>query len=160
MLPTNWPEHLFTGNACSWIKNTALNYCKGKGIDVGAGQWPLPGAIPIDLHSELTVDDFGKEQLDFVFSSHCLEHIDDWGAALVKWTWLIKKGGILFLYLPHEESPWRNCKKHKWQPTPELIADYLTRLGFDIIESTSRPDNYCSFHFAARKKENNAPITN
>ncbi len=41
-----YPAFLHTGNACSFIKETALTFCQGRGIDVGADKWPLDtGAI-------------------------------------------------------------------------------------------------------------------
>ena len=151
MLPTNWPEYLFEGNAMSWIKNKALNYCKGKGLDIGAGRWPLPGAIPVDLHSEMQVCDFPDQIFDFVFSSHTLEHIENWQKVLQEWCAKIKLGGNLFLYLPHEESPWRDSRAHKWTPKPTPIIKILESMGFSITTCTSTPDNYCSFYLVAKK---------
>ena len=40
-----YPAHLNEGNAQSFIREKALVYCRGKGIDVGASEWPLPGVV-------------------------------------------------------------------------------------------------------------------
>lgn len=158
MLPKNWPDYLFEGNAVSWIKNEALDWCKGKGVDVGGGDWRLPGAIPIDLQTEFQVEDFDADSLDYIFSSHTLEHIECWRCDLKVWREKLKIGGILFLYLPHEEGPWRNCKKHKWIPQPEPVIDALRHSGMTIIKHTTRPDNYCSFYIIAKKVLHNGCI--
>jgi hypothetical protein len=46
---TFYPDYLTVGGAGHAIFREALKYCRGKGIDVGAGLWPLPGATPIDI---------------------------------------------------------------------------------------------------------------
>ena len=50
-------------------------------VDIGAGLWPLPGAVAVDLErgvgSGLSIADFENVSLDYVFSSHCLEHIEN-----------------------------------------------------------------------------------
>lgn len=145
MLPTTWPEYLFKGNAVSWIQNKALRYCKGKGIDIGGGRWTLPGAVPIDLTTEMQVCDFEDLSLDYVFSSHTLEHIENWRVVLSSWCAKVKPNGYLFLYLPHEKSPWRGSRAHRWQPTPSLIVEALREIGMAIVECTTKPDSYCSF---------------
>src|SRR5579862_4576008 len=54
-LPGGWewqgkfyPDHLTVGGASFGALRAALTWCRGEGIDVGAGAWPLPGAKPID----------------------------------------------------------------------------------------------------------------
>ena len=46
---------------------------------------------------------FASQSMDFVFSSHLLEHIEDAGAALKEWWRVIKHNGYLVLYLPDDE---------------------------------------------------------
>src|SRR5262245_30127558 len=70
-----YPDYLNRGDACSFIREKALLYCSGLGIDVGAGDWPLPGTIPIREERQqnaYALDAFPDASLDFVFSSHCL----------------------------------------------------------------------------------------
>lgn len=100
-----YPEYLSHGNACSFIAEVALRYCVGRGVDIGADRWPLSGAEPI--YNEVSrnaynLNDYKDESLDYVFSSHCLEHLDRWPRALKLWISKLCRGGILFLYLPHE----------------------------------------------------------
>lgn len=159
-----YPEYLNNGNAMSFIKEKAIRYCTGKGIDIGADKWPFPGAIPIqnEVHQNANkLDSFENDSLDYVFSSHCLEHVDDWKGALNLWITKLKPGGILFLYLPHKSNklwrpggPWVGMG-HKWVPTHQKIIKFISTKGMGIIEYTDEKDEYWSFQVVARKKNNN-----
>jgi len=96
-----YPDYLTAGGASHAIFREALKYCQGKGIDVGAGLWPLPGAIPVDISRGpgfgKIVSEFRDYSLDYVFSSHCLEHIENWKEALAKWIRKLKPGGVISL---------------------------------------------------------------
>jgi predicted SAM-dependent methyltransferase len=101
-------------------------------------EWMLPGSIPIDLSFE---DDYHalnlpKKNVDYIFSSHCLEHIEDWVDVMDYWYDCLKNGGTLFLYLPdYTQEYWRpwNNKKHKHVFNSSLIRDYLTNKGYKKI---------------------------
>jgi SAM-dependent methyltransferase len=134
-----YPEYLKNGNACQFIAATAAHYCKGEGIDIGAGGWPLPGAKPIDMalgHNGMSLPP-PYRKWDYVFSSHCLEHLSDPVKALRHWKDQLKPRGVLFLYLPHPDMRyWRPqfCAKHlhMWRPTD--MAALLTDIGFvDVL---------------------------
>lgn len=156
-----YPDYLTVGGASHAIFDRATRVCIGSGIDVGAAYWPLPGAIPVDAErgpgAGRTVDEFADGSLDFVFSSHCLEHIDDWRAALAAWVRKVRPGGVVFLYLPHPECEiWHPGSPmvgdgHKWIPTPALLADALTSLGCEVTAREDAPDLMRSFHVVARK---------
>ncbi|MEW6558181.1 MAG: methyltransferase domain-containing protein [Elusimicrobiota bacterium] len=158
-----YPDYLNNGNAVSFIKEKALTYCIGKGIDIGADRWPLPGAVSIqnEVHQNANkLDRFENDSLDYVFSSHCLEHVDDWKGALVLWISKLKVGGILFLYLPHKSNklwrpggPWVGMG-HKWSPTYQRIIKFISSKGMEIVEYNNGRDMYWSFHVVARKKNN------
>lgn len=155
-----YPEYLFKKKAQEHIKDKALFYCKGRGIDVGAGVWPLDGALPIENIPEenaYKLDNFADNSLDFVFSSHCLEHLTKWQKALSLWIRKIKKGGILFLYMPHKSMQlWKPGEiygmGHAWSPSWEVLIPYLEKNGMEILEYEKSRDNYWSFHIVARKK--------
>jgi SAM-dependent methyltransferase len=155
-----YPEYLNKGNAKSFIEYKALKYCLGKGIDVGAGDWPLKGAMAVREEERVNaykLDIFNDDSLDFVFSSHCLEHLYDWRKALILWIKKIKKGGILFLYLPHESmllwhphSPWVR-EDHKWILRANEIVKFLRKNQIEIEEFSDRSDIYWSFFVVGRK---------
>jgi hypothetical protein len=156
-----YPDYLHMGGASHQIASVALEYCVGRGADVGAGLWPLPGATPVDIWrgpgAQRSLDDFEAGELDFVFSSHCLEHIDDWRGALKSWTELVRPGGAVFLYLPHPECAiWEPGSAfvgdaHVWAPSPPVIKEALEDLGFAIDAFDDGPDHYMSFYVCAKK---------
>lgn len=128
-----YPEYLKGGNACQFIAPTALQFCKGKGLDIGANKWPLPGATPIDIDTVWTAMELPHGLNDFLFSSHCLEHLSNPIAALEHWKTRIRTGGVLFLYLPHPDMTYwkpQHCRKHLHSWRPSDMAQILSDLGY------------------------------
>jgi predicted SAM-dependent methyltransferase len=79
---------------------------QGNGIDIGCGPDPVsPNARRFDLeHGDANfVSQYVKEQFDFVYSSHCLEHMHDPKATILDWWRLVKPGGHLFVVVPDED---------------------------------------------------------
>jgi SAM-dependent methyltransferase len=156
-----YPDYLTIGGASHAIFRTATQYCRGNGIDIGAGFWQLPNAIPVDIKQGpglgKAVEDFADGSLDYVFSSHCLEHIEDWQNALSQWVDKLHSNGILFLYLPHPEcgiwlpnSPFVG-DAHKWIPNPEIAKSAIQSLNCEIIAFDDGPDAMYSFYVCAKK---------
>ena len=136
-----YPDYLKTGNACQFIAPAALKFCQGNGIDVGASIWPLGDSIPIDVKTGGDALNLPEGQYDYVFSSHCLEHLEDPVKAILHWKTRIKKGGVLFLYLPHPDMEYwlpENCAKHLHSFTPHQIVNLLTLIGFKNILHSER----------------------
>jgi SAM-dependent methyltransferase len=91
-------------------------YLRGDGIDIGAGDDPL--TIPNGAARAWDVAD-GDAQLlssiqsgtfDFVYSSHCLEHMRDVPEALANWTRVLRPNGWLYAVVPdyvfYEKMTW------------------------------------------------------
>ena len=109
-----WDKDLPQGYEAQKIKYEIVKYTRGLGLDLGCGpQKPYAHFIGIDLirHNAAApdivcgVEDlsiFTDESMDFAFSSHCLEHLEDTEAVLREWFRVIKPGGYLVLYLPHK----------------------------------------------------------
>jgi SAM-dependent methyltransferase len=155
-----YPDSLHHGNACSFIAERASAYCSGSGIDIGAGEWPFPGATPVRDEPDRNayrLDSIPDGSLDYVFSSHCLEHLDRWSEALSLWIRKLRPGGVLFLYLPHESMKmWQPCGPwvglgHKWRPRHEVLVPFLAASGLTIVEFNPARDTYWSFHIVARR---------
>jgi len=156
-----YPDYLNHGDACSFIREKALLYCSGVGIDVGADAWPLPGAIPVREEKEqnaYALDAFPNASLDFVFSSHCLEHLRHWERALELWIRKLKPGGRIFLYLPHESmklwrraGPWVGLR-HEWIPTWQVLVPFLEKNGVSVVEFDRGRDSYWSFFIAGKRR--------
>ena len=143
-----YPLFQTQGNAAQFIIPFAQQFCKGRGFDIGCHklEWALPDAQPIDIVLEDEFDAYNLPSVkqDYIFSSHCLEHLEDWVKALEYWITYLKIGGVLFLYLPHYEQeywrPWNN-KKHKHVLTVDVIKDFLEDHGFENIFTGERDLN-------------------
>jgi SAM-dependent methyltransferase len=152
-----YPHFQSTGFAARFIFPFAFEFCKGVGYDIGCNRtpWCLPGAVPIDLlvASDYEAMRLPKEQVDYIFSSHCLEHLPSWVDALLYWSSKIKLGGILFLYLPDKSQeywlPWNN-RKHLHVLDGEVIKKFLIDNGFSTV-LVSGVDLNSSFCIVAEK---------
>jgi len=120
------------GNASQFSIPFAKHFCKGVGYDIGfcKEEWKYPGAIGIDiwLNNGYHADCLPDNLVDYIYSSHCLEHVDNWINTLELWISRLKHDGILFLYLPDFSQvywrPWNN-RKHKHCFTPDIIKNFL-----------------------------------
>lgn len=138
-----YPEFQAKGNAAQFAIPYAKYFCEGIGYDIGCGkkEWAFPGSIPIDLVFEdsYSASNLPQTGVDYIFSSHCLEHLNDWVSVLDYWTDCLKLGGILFLYLPdYSQEYWRpwNNRKHKNIFTVDIICDYMKSRGYkNILQS-------------------------
>lgn len=97
-------------------------YCVGRGIEVGPGLKPYgPTGRTVMLErfalrlGTPTVTDVVADgvalpvqpcSMDFVISSHMLEHHPDPLAVLHEWTCALRPGGVLALILPHADRTW------------------------------------------------------
>lgn len=136
-----YPEYLKQGNACQYITPIAKKFCIGKGLDIGAGKWPLPDAIPHELSNGNRAEELPKKKYDYIFSSHCLEHVKNPIKTLEHWKSRIKTDGVLFLYLPHPDMEYwlpQNCRKHLHTWRPEDMAKILEDLGFTNVLYSER----------------------
>ena len=157
-----YPDYLTVGGAGHAIFRVALKYCKGNGVDIGAGLWPLPGATAVDVWrgpgAGKVISDFADGSLDYIFSSHCLEHIENWRETLAEWVRKLSSNGTIFLYLPHPDCAiWHPGSPfvgdgHKWSPTPAIIKAALEETGCRIEACDDGPDAMQSFYVCARAR--------
>lgn len=83
----------------------------GSGIDIGGGDdsfRPLIGTCRswdkrLGDGDAATLPGLLSESFDYVYSSHCLEHLSQPLAALKRWVEVIKPGGYLYLVVPDYE---------------------------------------------------------
>lgn len=160
-------------------RDRLAKYCVGDGLDIGCGgvntdtrfyqeNKIVPTAIGVDLaRTSLRgkADDlywFAGSCLDYIFSSHLLEHLENPQKALAEWFRVLKSGGCLVLYLPLRGfypdvgAPGANSD-HKHNLDPKKILEWLDelRLFYEIvlIEERIENDEY-SFDFVIRKFKN------
>jgi len=153
----SYPSYQGDGNGSQFAIPYAKYVCKGKGYDIGCmkKEWSFPGSTPIDLDfdDEWHALNLPEGEVDYIYSSHCLEHVDDWVDVMNYWGDKLSEGGVLFLYLPdYSQEYWRpwNNRKHKHVLTPEIIKDYLTDKGYKNI-FTSGVDLNNAFMVMAEK---------
>jgi len=156
----NYPLFQTDGCASRFCRPFALEVCKGTGFDIGCGKldWAFPGAICIDpvinpmYHAQNLPGH--PDKVDYIHSSHTLEHVPDWVGTLEYWAKHIKPGGVLFLYLPDYSQtywrPWSN-RKHLHIFTPQIIRDYLEQCGSYKNIFVSGVDAYNAFTAFAEK---------
>lgn len=138
-----YPDFIRRGNHTQYILPIAQKFCIGKGIDIGCGNsdWSFPGAQQCDITLAPPWNDATKlpcqdNSFDFIFSSHCLEHIPDYFLALNEWTRVLRKNGIIFLYIPSIDCEyWRpaNNKKHRHIFRADDLRYDLNKLGYKPI---------------------------
>jgi SAM-dependent methyltransferase len=153
-----YPRFQSEGFAAQFAWPFAQRLCRGRGLDIGCNrpEWALPGAIMIDPNIDVNTDayDLPNDVFDYIFSSHCLEHLPDWVRALDHWGTRLRKGGVLFLYLPHYSQtywrPWNN-RKHVSVLDPQHLEDYLESRGYNKIFVTPGHDLNHSFYAVAEK---------
>jgi SAM-dependent methyltransferase len=153
-----YPKFQSQGYASKFAIPYAQEVCKGVGVDVGCAkaEWSFPGSYPVDpALNEWDALNFPYENLDYIFSSHCLEHLQNWVDVLDYWTSKLKKGGVLFLYLPDYSQvywrPWNN-RKHINIFNQTIIRDYMEDRGYGNI-FTSGVDLYNAFMVFGEKNK-------
>lgn len=136
-------------------------YLRGRGVDIGAGDFKiLPHAISVDNmnHAQFgfvtkpdiqadasKLDMFASASMDWVYSSHTLEHVEDMNATLREWWRLVKPDGYLILYLPHADyypnigQPGAN-PDHKRDFRPQDVVAAMPD-GWDLLEHQERNED-------------------
>jgi len=150
------------GNEAAKVRWDIVPFTRGKVLDLGCGpEKAYPHFVGVDnckdtelfgiqMRPDLVVEDCSRlsesiepESCDAIFSSHLLEHIEDYRAALRDWWSCIRVGGYLVLYLPHKGlypnigTPGAN-PDHKHDFLPQDITHALTGYGWDLMVNEVR----------------------
>lgn len=138
-------------------------YFSGVGIDVGYRGYredvmPIANSIGVDTdypgYDGKTLP-FESETLDFVHSSHCLEHIEDYKAALQEWHRVLKVGGYMIITIPHKflyekrknkPSKWNIDHKRFYTPA-SLLAEIEEALEVNSYRIERLIDNDLGFDY-------------
>lgn len=164
------------GNEAGKIRWELVPYTRGRGLDLGCGpDKAFPHFIGVDDYTATAqfgvqmkpdvvsdvskLDVFGSASMDFAYSSHCLEHVNDYRATLKEWWRVIKPGGHLVLYLPHKDfypnigQPGAN-PDHKNDFVPQDIVDAMKDVGaWDLVRNEDRSaDREYSFFQVYKKR--------
>ena len=142
----------------------------GKGIDIGCGTDNLTndsyypnvtsceGFDKEDGDAQKIHECRPAESYDFVYSSNCLEHLENPKEALESWLSLVKPGGYLVFVVPDEDLyeqgywPPKWNSEHKWTftihknrtwcPKSIDVLDLVRDLPFKIIKIELVDTNY------------------
>jgi ADP-heptose:LPS heptosyltransferase/predicted SAM-dependent methyltransferase len=152
------------GNEAAKVRFEVIPYLGPTCIDIGCGPNKVfehflgvdsqkdTALFGVDMKPDIVGDCcklslFADGAFDTVFSSHTLEHIEDYRAALAEWWRLVALGGHLVLYLPHRDlyprigQPGGN-PDHKHDFLPQDIVEAMRELavcdGFDLRENQVR----------------------
>lgn len=126
---------------------------RGRILDIGAGPDPVtPDAVSFDIEAGDAnfITAFEPASFDLVYSSHCLEHLDDPRRTIQNWWSLVKPGGHLFVIVPdedlyeqgvfpsrfsdHHQHTFTISKKRSWSPRSiNVLALAQTLPGGEII---------------------------
>lgn len=160
-----WSAETSQGFESDKIAAFVVPYTRGRGLDIGCGRRKVwPHCIGVDnghhfgAHTQAEVSGDGSDlslfadgSLDFVFSSHTLEHFHEEKVSkiLAEWARVLRPGGYLVLYVP-SGNLYPKCKPelqpganpdHKWDIYPGDIEKHLlekTDCGWTQLECEER----------------------
>lgn len=135
-----------------WLKSGIYRkYLSGVGLDIGYGKDQgfksiHSNAVGLDLgdgnYNGITV----PPNMDFIFSSHMLEHVFEPKSYISEWFHKVKQGGFVFIVVPsmyryerRKEPPSRWNADHKRFYTPARLLSE--------IEASLSPNSYQIVHF-------------
>ncbi|HLW73831.1 MAG TPA: methyltransferase domain-containing protein [Gammaproteobacteria bacterium] len=152
-----------TSKTLRLLATDELALLKGKGIDIGCGVWPVrPEVQPfdqVDGDANYITRYVKPGAYDYVFSSHCLEHMRDPDHALGEWWQLVRPGGHLIVVVPdedlYEQGYWPSLfnKDHKftftiskqqsWSPVSRNLLQMVRALpGAEIVSLRIQDEGY------------------
>lgn len=133
-------------------------YFKGKGLDIGYRGYHnnidpiVEGAIGVDTdypgYDGIKLP-FPTESMDFIHSSHCLEHVEDYVATIQEWYRVLKVGGYMIVTVPSQTRyekkrrlPSRWNRDHKRFYTPaKLLREFEVSLPINGYRVERLMDN-------------------
>ena len=126
-------------------QNSPRRFCKGKGIEIGSGGVHLvKGSLLVDMVDNFAnantykvdyiadahaLPEINDASLDYVCSSHVLEHMTNPIKAILEWMRILKSGGVIWLRIPDKCKTFdrtRNSTSLK-----HLIEDYENNVPVD-----------------------------
>ncbi len=158
------------------IRWETVPYTRGRGLDVGCGADKIwPHAIGVDNRIDTALFDvkmepdvtlnatdmsfFATRSFDWVFSSHMLEHCENYPQVMNEMFRVIKNDGYLMLYLPDEDEYPKIGEDganpdHKWNVNYDRVVDAMKKVGgWNLIEFQKRNEtNEYSLYFVFQKQ--------
>jgi SAM-dependent methyltransferase len=170
------PNRYSAGVEVDKCRSRLEKFCRGDGLDIGCGGTNsdarfylenkiVPTAIGVDLaRTNLSGNAtklywFVDGCMDYIFSSHLLEHLLHPAKALDEWFRVLKEGGHLVLYLPLEgyypsvgKKGANKDHKHNLDPLKVLKWVDSIKIKYEIVVIEKRvEDNEYSFDMVLKK---------
>jgi len=158
-------------NETTKIRDIALKYCNGNGIDLGCGDEKIcEEAIGIDsgldflygpnkdnrnlscvnIRKEIyDLKMFDDKSLDYVYTSHFLEHLPDPITMINDIERVLRPGGYFIVYLPDRLLYTEKNLEHHYMWTAREFSNIIPG-NFEIVEMIEKYYDY-SFFIVARK---------
>lgn len=110
------------------------------GTEIGPGKTPIPDLLPApiyvdcfkefghepclaDYYGHATALPFHDHSLDYVASSHVLEHVANPMAALAEWYRVLRPGGIIYFVVPDRRLTWDHTRT--LTPVNHMLDDFI-----------------------------------
>lgn len=158
-------------NVISWVQHDLLFHIisrfAGKiGADIGGPSGkPITGIIDVNLyrtHSSCILGrgerlPFKSESLDYLISSHTLEHIKDTSAVLKEWLRVLKVGGLMAVVMPdrrfhlHDPNVIKDGEAAYSEMEPDGLLSILKTIANIEILLFNTVDNNFDFECVIRK---------
>jgi len=141
----------------SKIRHLVLNYCIGKGADIGFGgdkivkenclgidlktPYAFTGKDKVDIPCNLFEESLPLENnvLDYLYSSHLIEDFEDTEKILIDFFRVVKHNGYVILVFPHQLKYEEYCFNNNQQLNPHHIHKNMS-LNF-MIEKLNNLEN-------------------
>ena len=165
----------------------ATRYFVGNGIDVGGGRDSLAlfgEMFPLMRHVVLYDQEHGDAQFlsnvaddafDFLYSSHCLEHVRDPAEALGNWIRVVRPGGHLVISVPdedlYEQGQWPStfnpdhkttftlCKQTSWSPVSINLFQLLEKFAGSVQPLSVSTIDHAYRYRTSRHDQTRTPLT-
>jgi SAM-dependent methyltransferase len=105
----------------------------------------LPTAIPVDLDTpgyngyDIPVEEGSQ---DYIYSSHVLEHIEDYKRAIQAWHRALKVGGHIIIYVPHRDLYEKKLQIPVSLHNPDHKRAYTPASLLKEFEESLEPNSY------------------
>lgn len=133
----------------------------GKGIDIGCGPDPVTESVrrfDVGDGDANEITKYVHDTFDFVYASHCLEHMHRPREAVLEWWKLVRPGGHLFFLVPDEDlyeqgvfpsrfnpdhkATFTLSKSHSWSPVSINVLELALSLPAGRLVSLKLQDEY------------------
>lgn len=180
-----WDINAKQGNELKKVAWEIVKWTRGRGLDIGCGPHKtFPHFIGLDngkdaflyqipVKPDVWIQDcgdlylFADKSMDFVVSSHLLEHVEFERVPdiLKEWFRVLKDDAYCILYLPDEDEYPKVGEKganpdHKWNVSKSKILDAMDKMSWDLVDFQKRnKDDEYSLFFVFQKKSKGHAFT-